>query len=61
MVQTEERGLDEKIQQLFSECQGLNEGKTLPLHIGVYTLNLLKEFFVNLIHSDWLYAKSILC
>jgi len=61
VVQTEERGLDEKIQQLFSECQGLNEGKTLPLHIGVYTLNLLKEFFVNLIHSDWLYAKSILC
>ena len=35
-VQTEEQGLEEKIRVLFAECRELNDGKTLPLHVGVY-------------------------
>ena len=35
-VQTEETGLDEKIKTLLAECENMNGGKTLPLHIGVY-------------------------
>ena len=36
-VQTEMAGLDEKLEQLFRACQEMNGGKTLPLHVGVYT------------------------
>ena len=35
-VQTETAGLDDKLQQTISECREMNEGKTLPLHVGVY-------------------------
>ncbi len=35
-VQTEERGLQEKIRRMFAECQQMNGGKSLPLHVGVY-------------------------
>ena len=35
-VQTEETGLDEKIRTMLTECQQMNGGKTLPLHVGVY-------------------------
>ena len=35
-VQTEETGLSEKIQRMLEECSSMNEGKTLPLHVGVY-------------------------
>ena len=35
-VQTEETGLEEKIRQMFEECRQMNEGSTLPLHVGVY-------------------------
>ena len=35
-VQTEKDGLDEKLQKLFTECREMNEGKNLPVHIGVY-------------------------
>ncbi len=35
-AQTEETGLDEKIQRMLAECQEMNDGKTLPLHVGVY-------------------------
>ena len=39
-VQTEERGLQEKIQRMFAECQQMNGGKSLPLHVGVYPRQL---------------------
>ena len=35
-VQTEETGLSDKIQRMLEECSRMNEGKTLPLHVGVY-------------------------
>ncbi len=35
-VQTEETGLQKKIQELQAECLTMNDGKTLPLHIGIY-------------------------
>lgn len=35
-VQTEETGLKEKLRLLFRECREMNDGNTLPLHIGVY-------------------------
>ncbi len=35
-VQTEEADLEEKIQKIFDACEKINNGKTLPLHIGVY-------------------------
>ncbi len=35
-VQTEETGLEEKIEAMFAECREMNGGKTLPLHVGVY-------------------------
>ena len=35
-VQTEEEGLDRKLQQLLCDCRDMNGGKTLPLHVGVY-------------------------
>jgi diguanylate cyclase (GGDEF)-like protein len=36
-VQTEKTGLDDKLQELFDQCRGMNDGKNLPVHIGVYT------------------------
>ena len=35
-VQTEQDGLEEKIERLLRECSQMNDGKTLPLHVGVY-------------------------
>ena len=35
-VQTEESGLEEKIRAMFAECREINDGKTLPLHVGIY-------------------------
>lgn len=35
-VHTWKEELDDKIQQLISECGEMNGGKTLPLHIGIY-------------------------
>ena len=35
-VQTEETGLEKKIQTMFDECMNMNGGKTLPLHVGIY-------------------------
>ena len=35
-VYTETTGLDDRLQQTISECRMINEGKTLPVHIGVY-------------------------
>jgi diguanylate cyclase (GGDEF)-like protein len=35
-VYAETAGLDDRLQQTISECRELNEGKTLPVHIGVY-------------------------
>ena len=36
VVQTEETGLEDKIQRMLAECREMNDGKTLPLHVGVY-------------------------
>ena len=35
-VQTEKAGLEDKLQELFDQCRGMNDGKNLPVHIGVY-------------------------
>ena len=35
-VYTEEKGLSEKLDRLQALCRGLNGGKILPVHIGVY-------------------------
>ena len=35
-VQTEKSGLEDKLQKLLIECREMNEGKNLPVHIGVY-------------------------
>ena len=35
-VQTEEAGLEDRIQRMLTECREMNDGKTLPLHVGVY-------------------------
>jgi diguanylate cyclase (GGDEF)-like protein len=35
-VQTEKTGLEDKLKKLLIECRELNEGKNLPVHIGVY-------------------------
>ncbi len=35
-VQTEETGLQEKLKRLLADCRKMNDGKTLPLHVGVY-------------------------
>ena len=35
-VQTEKSGLEDKLQKLLMECREMNEGKNLPVHIGVY-------------------------
>ena len=35
-VQTEEAGLEEKIEKMFAACREMNGGKTLPLHVGIY-------------------------
>ena len=35
-VQTEKNGLEDKLQKLLMECREMNEGKNLPVHIGVY-------------------------
>ena len=35
-VQTEKNGLDDKLKKLFDECREMNEGMSLPVHIGIY-------------------------
>ena len=35
-VQTEKNGLEDKLQKLLIECREMNDGKNLPVHIGVY-------------------------
>jgi diguanylate cyclase (GGDEF)-like protein len=35
-VQTEKDGLEDKLQKLLIECREVNDGKNLPVHIGVY-------------------------
>jgi len=35
-VLSEERGLDQRLEQLFWECRELNGGNTLPIHVGIY-------------------------
>ena len=35
-VQTEKAGLDDKLQALLDQCRGMNDGKNLPVHIGIY-------------------------
>ena len=35
-VQTEKSGLEDKLQKLLIECREMNEGRNLPVHIGVY-------------------------
>ena len=35
-VYTETAGLEEKLRQAIDECREINDGKTLPVHIGVY-------------------------
>ena len=35
-VQTEKAGLEDKLKTLFIQCREMNEGRNLPVHIGVY-------------------------
>ena len=30
-------GLEDKLQHLFRECENLNDGKSLPVHVGIYS------------------------
>lgn len=36
-VQTEEAGLEPRLQLLLAQCRELNGGNTIPVHIGIYT------------------------
>ena len=36
-VQTEKTGLEDRLQKLLTACREMNEGKNLPVRIGVYT------------------------
>ena len=36
VVLAETMGLDEILQRVISECRGINNGKSLPIHVGVY-------------------------
>ncbi|MBR2699578.1 MAG: GGDEF and EAL domain-containing protein [Clostridia bacterium] len=35
-VHTEVEGLEDKLERMFRECGQMNEGRTLPVHVGVY-------------------------
>ena len=35
-VQSEKAGLEDKLEKLLTACREINEGKNLPVHIGVY-------------------------
>ena len=35
-VVTEEEQVEEELKQIFDECRGINEGKTLPVRVGIY-------------------------
>ena len=48
-VQTEQNGLEEKLDKLLLEYQKINEGKNLPIHIGIYVDE-----------GEWVYA-SVAC
>ena len=37
---TQEAGLNETLEKLFAECQSLNNGLTLSLHVGVYCFRM---------------------
>lgn len=36
-VVTQEEGLEDKLHQIFHECKYINTGRTLPLHVGIYS------------------------
>ena len=36
-VITVAQGLENRLHQLFSECQDMNDGKSLPVHVGIYS------------------------
>ena len=36
-VITEMSGLEDRLHQMFHDCRNLNEGKSLPIHVGVYS------------------------
>ena len=36
-VITLEDGMEEKLDRVFSECRSLNNGRSLPIHVGIYT------------------------
>ena len=36
---TEKEGLDETLNQIFEECREINEGKSLPVHAGIYCMD----------------------
>lgn len=36
-VTTVTDGLEERLHQLFHDCQTMNDGKTLPVHVGIYS------------------------
>jgi len=42
VVQAEEEGLEEKLQQLFRDFEETNSGKALPVHVGIYVGQPLK-------------------
>ena len=50
-VQTEEAGLDDKLQQMFRDFREMNEGKTLPIHVGVYVAQAEKVH--TSVACDW--------
>ena len=50
-VQTEEAGLDEKLQHMFRDCREMNEGRTLPIHVGVYVAQAEKVH--TSVACDW--------
>lgn len=39
-VITEEDGIEEKLEELFLECQKINSGKNLPIRVGIYPFRL---------------------
>ncbi|MCR4615260.1 MAG: EAL domain-containing protein [Clostridiales bacterium] len=45
-VCTEEDGLEKKLYQLFAECKRMNDGNSLPVHVGIYQ-NSLEHVLVS--------------
>lgn len=40
VVYTEEEKLKETLRRLFLHCREINSGRTLPVHVGIYSLNM---------------------